>query len=71
MEWHLHTVVFCLVLGYGYTHNRHVRVDFLRENFTFKSKAKVEFYGNIVVYVTFYTNLCLFFLDIHGGFICY
>ena len=37
MEWHLHTVVFCLVLGYGYTHNRHVRVDFLRENFNFQS----------------------------------
>ena len=66
MEWHLHTVVFCLVLGYGYTHNRHVRVDFLRENFNVSSKAKVEFYGNIVVYVTFYTYLCLFLLDIHG-----
>ena len=48
MEWHLHTVVFCMVLGYGYTHNRHVRVDFLRENFNFQSKAKVEFYGNIL-----------------------
>jgi TRAP-type mannitol/chloroaromatic compound transport system permease small subunit len=41
MEWHLHTAVFCMVLGYGYTHNRHVRVDFLRENFKIKNKAKV------------------------------
>ena len=21
LEWHFHTVVFCLVLGYGYIHN--------------------------------------------------
>ena len=60
MEWHLHTVVFCLVLGYGYTHNRHVRVDFLRENFTFKSKAKVEFYGNLLFMLPF-TLICVYF----------
>ena len=60
MEWHLHTVVFCLVLGYGYTHNRHVRVDFLRENFNFQSKAKVEFYGNILFMLPF-TLICVYF----------
>ena len=60
MEWHLHTVVFCLVLGYGYTHNRHVRVDFLRENFNFQSKAKVEFYGNILFMLPF-TLICVWF----------
>ena len=60
MEWHLHTVVFCMVLGYGYTHNRHVRVDFLRENFNFQSKAKVEFYGNILFMLPF-TLICVYF----------
>ena len=60
MEWHLHTVVFCLVLGYGYTHNRHVRVDFLREGFKFQSKAKVEFYGNIIFMLPF-TLICVYF----------
>jgi len=60
MEWHLHTVVFCLVLGYGYTHNRHVRVDFLREGFKFQSKAKVEFYGNIIFMPPF-TLICVYF----------
>ena len=60
MEWHLHTVVFCLVLGYGYTHNRHVRVDFLRENFNFKKQAKIEFYGNIVFMLPF-TLICVYF----------
>ena len=60
MEWHLHTVVFCLVLGYGYTHNRHVRVDFLRENFNFKKQAKIEFYGNILFMLPF-TLICVYF----------
>ena len=64
MEWHLHTAVFCLVLGYGYTHNRHVRVDFLRENFTFKTKAKVEFYGNILFMLPF-TIVCAYFAVIY------
>ena len=64
MEWHLHTVVFCLVLGYGYTHNRHVRVDFLRENFNFQSKAKVEFYGNIFFMLPF-TLICVYFSCIY------
>jgi len=60
MEWHLHTVVFCLVLGYGYTHNRHVRVDFLRENFNFKKQAKIEFYSNIIFMLPF-TLICVYF----------
>ena len=64
MEWHLHTAVFCLVLGYGYTHNRHVRVDFLREDFTFKSKAKVEFFGNIFFMLPF-TLVCVYFAIIY------
>lgn len=64
MEWHLHTAVFCMVLGYGYTHNRHVRVDFLRENFTFKSQAKVEFFGNIFFMLPF-TLICVWFSIIY------
>ena len=57
MEWHLHTAVFCLVLGMGYTHNRHVRVDFIRENMKFnrypqdykKCSMKTKYYCVIVL----------------------
>ena len=45
MEWHLHTALFALVFGYGYTHNRHVRVDFLREKMAFRKQAWIEFLG--------------------------
>src|SRR5919106_1388580 len=27
LEWHFHTALFALVLGYGYVWNTHVRVD--------------------------------------------
>ena len=39
MEWHLHTALFLMVFGYGFTHNRHVRVDFIRENLSFRKKV--------------------------------
>lgn len=45
MEWHLHTALFTLVFAYGYTHNRHVRVDFLREKMAFRKQAWIEFIG--------------------------
>jgi len=64
MEWHLHTAVFCLVLGMGYTHNRHVRVDFIRENMKFKTKAMVEFFGNIFFMLPF-TLVCMYFAIIY------
>jgi TRAP-type mannitol/chloroaromatic compound transport system permease small subunit len=45
MEWHSHTILFAFVLGYGYIHNTHVRVDLLRERFDFRLKAQLEFFG--------------------------
>ena len=39
LEWHSHTVLFTLVLAYGYIWNTHVRVDLVRENLAFKKKA--------------------------------
>ena len=45
MEWHLHTALFALVLGYGYIWNSHVRVDLVRESLSFRKKAWLEFFG--------------------------
>ena len=45
LEWHSHTALFLLVLGYGFTHNRHVRVDFIRENLEFRKKVWIDFIG--------------------------
>lgn len=45
LEWHSHTVLFTLVLGFGYIWNTHVRVDLIRENLAFRKKAWLEFIG--------------------------
>ena len=45
LEWHFHTGLFALVLGYGYIWNTHVRVDLVRESLSFRKKAWLEFFG--------------------------
>jgi TRAP-type mannitol/chloroaromatic compound transport system permease small subunit len=45
LEWHFHTALFALVLGYGYIWNTHVRVDLIRENLAFRKQAWLEFIG--------------------------
>lgn len=45
LEWHFHTALFTLVLGYSYVRNRHVRVDLIREKLTFRSQVWIEFLG--------------------------
>jgi TRAP-type mannitol/chloroaromatic compound transport system permease small subunit len=45
LEWHFHAGLFALVLGYGYIHNAHVRVDLIRENLAFRKKAWMEMLG--------------------------
>ena len=45
LEWHFHTALFALVLGYGYIYNTHVRVDLVREHLSFRNKAWLELIG--------------------------
>ena len=60
MEWHLHTALFALVFGYAYTHNRHVRVDFLREKMKFRKQAWIEFLGCTFFVIPFTLILAYF-----------
>jgi TRAP-type mannitol/chloroaromatic compound transport system permease small subunit len=45
LEWHLHTALFALVLGFGTIYNTHVRVDLIRDHVSFRKKAWIEFLG--------------------------
>jgi TRAP-type mannitol/chloroaromatic compound transport system permease small subunit len=45
LEWHAHTVLFTLVLGFGYIWNTHVRVDLIRERLDFRKRAWIELIG--------------------------
>jgi len=59
-EWHLHTVLFTLVLGAAYLKDSHVRVDLLRERLSSRNKAWLEVIG-CLFFLLPYTVLILFF----------
>ena len=60
MEWHFHTVLFSLVLGYGFTRNRHVRVDLVRMHLQTKVQAFIEFIGTSFFMIP-YTCVVIYF----------
>ncbi|MDP6708247.1 MAG: TRAP transporter small permease subunit [Alphaproteobacteria bacterium] len=60
MEWHFHTALFALVLGFGTIYNRHVRVDLVREKLQFRKQAWIEFIGTTIGMLP-YTAIVIFF----------
>ncbi|MBT4044079.1 MAG: TRAP transporter small permease subunit [Rhodospirillaceae bacterium] len=60
LEWHMHTVLFSLVLGYGFTRNRHVRVDLVRMHLQTKTQAFIEFIGTSFFMIP-YTVVVIYF----------
>ncbi|MGI9388371.1 MAG: TRAP transporter small permease subunit [Methyloligellaceae bacterium] len=60
LEWHSHTVMFTLVLGYGYIWNTHVRVDLVRENLKFRKRLWLEFIGLTIFYIPYCLVLIYF-----------
>ncbi len=60
LEWHSHTVLFVLVLGFGYIWNTQVRVDLIRENLNFRKKAWIEFLGLTFFMIPFLLVLTYF-----------
>ncbi|MFN4098652.1 MAG: TRAP transporter small permease subunit [Pararhodobacter sp.] len=45
MEWHLHSVLFLLALGYAYVKDSHVRIDLVRETLQPRTRAWIELLG--------------------------
>ena len=70
LEWHFHTALFLMVLGYGFTHNRHVRVDFIRENLKFRTKIWIDFLGTTILMIPWICVLIYFsFIYVRESFI--
>jgi TRAP-type mannitol/chloroaromatic compound transport system permease small subunit len=65
LEWHFHTALFALVLGYGYIWNAHVRVDLVRENLAFRKKAWLELLG-LTVFMIPYCLIVIWFASIYA-----
>ena len=62
LEWHFHAALFALVLGYGYIHNAHVRVDLIRENLAFRKKAWLELVGISIFLIPYCLTIIWFAL---------
>lgn len=60
LEWHFHTALFMLCLGYGYLKDTHIRVDLLRERFSPRTKAWIELFG-CLLFLLPYAALILYF----------
>ena len=48
LEWHLFSIVILFGIGYALKDESHVRVDFLYDNFSKKTKAYVNIYGTLL-----------------------
>lgn len=60
MEWHLHTALFLLVLGYAYLKDSHVRIEIVREKYSMLMKSIFETLG-ILVFLIPYTTLVIYY----------
>jgi TRAP-type mannitol/chloroaromatic compound transport system permease small subunit len=65
LEWHFHTALFALVLGYGYIWNTHVRVDLIRETLAFRKKAWLEFFG-LTFFMIPYCLIVIWFASVYA-----
>jgi TRAP-type mannitol/chloroaromatic compound transport system permease small subunit len=61
LEWHFHTALFALVLGFGTIYNSHVRVDLVRDHLQFRKKAWLEFLGLSCFMIPYLMLLIYFF----------
>lgn len=60
MEWHLHTAIFLLTLGYAYINNAHVRIEIIREKYSSVLKSIFEILG-ILLFLIPYTFIIIYY----------
>ena len=60
MEWHLHTAIFLLSLGFAYVKNSHVRIEIIREKYSPTLKSIFEIVG-ILFFLVPYTFMIMYY----------
>ncbi len=60
MEWHLHTAIFLLALGFAYIKNAHVRIEIVREKYPPILKSLFEIFG-ILFFLIPYTCMIIYY----------
>lgn len=62
-EWHVHTALFALWMGYNYTVNAHPRVDSYTEGLSLRGKAWIELVGCLLFALPYMAILCWYSID--------
>ena len=60
MEWHLHSAIFLLALGFAYVKNSHVRIEIIREKYSPILKSIFEIVG-ILLFLVPYTFMIIYY----------
>ena len=60
LEWHLHTSIFLLALGFAYLKNSHVRIEIIREKYSPILKSIFEILG-ILFFLVPYTFMIIYY----------
>ena len=60
MEWHLHTAIFLLSLGFAYIKNAHVRIEIVREKYPPILKSLFEIFG-VLFFLVPYTLMIIYY----------
>lgn len=53
LEWHFFTALVFFTIGFAYLHDRHVRIDILRDGFSERKRAWIEVIGFFVALLPF------------------
>ena len=62
-EYWLHTILFCLVIGWAYTRQAHVRIDLVRDRLPHRARYLIEILGCLLLLVPF--SLMTFYFNLH------
>ena len=60
LEWHLHSAIFLLALGFAYLKNSHVRIEIVREKYSNNMKSFFEIIG-ILFFLVPYTFMIIYY----------
>lgn len=63
LEWHIHSVLFLLCLGYGYLKDAHVRIDLVRDRLSEKAKLWIELFGCVLFLIPYAIVVLYFGID--------
>ena len=63
LEWHLHTVLFALCLGFAYIKDTHVRIDLVRERLSQRVQWWLELLGCVLFLIPFCLVVIYFGID--------